>query len=206
VCAKRKAAVLAQTSNTPQQPASAGEEHPIHRSDPLVKECMKVFKLAVKENCPDKKFKLKILNARAQEIDGIALHFAGKIKEKGKKPTLHDMTCRFEVSTDRTDAKLLQTQVTKPKWVEGLKASLVMHMKLCEAGKKSDVTDDEAKTLLLMDTYGMGELSLYKGFEHVNDALPVVDKLPAGLLGGASAPTKVDFRAKFSACYPDSGK
>jgi len=50
---------------------------------------------------------------------------------------------------------------------------------------------------------GMGELSLYKGYEYVHDLLPHVTG--ESLLGKTSPAQSVDLRDQFPVCFPDHG-
>jgi cathepsin B len=56
--------------------------------------------------------------------------------------------------------------------------------------------------MMFLDTHGMGELSMYKGYEWVNKVLPTVSG--ASLLQTRVADS-MDLRQRFPACFPDSG-
>merc|ERR1719310_1320141 len=102
----------------------------------------------------------------------------------------HRAKCDFEVSLNHSDATLLEvnrkrrlptktasadgevsTDDLLPEEVQGLDAVLTMTLDVCKADEQSSVSEEEAKGMALAQTHRMGELSGYKGFEHVNDEI-----------------------------------
>lgn len=89
---------------------------------------------------------------------------------------------------------------------KGLKAVLVLSdaVQLCEIHLKDSMSEEEMKTLELMDVMGFGELSRYKGFGYLNEILPQIGELPNSLLSIETAES-MDARTKYPECYPDAG-
>jgi len=71
-------------------------------------------------------------------------------------------------------------------------ATLVMQSDLC----KADEIEGACRSCHLTGRLGLGELSMYKGFEHVNDELA---RIEVPLMKGA--PSEVDHRKTFPKCF-----
>lgn len=185
----------------------SGEPKPLDKeSDPLVKDCEKLFHRTAKDVC-HKDFKMEVLSAVVVVIDGLATQLFVKLTGPNGTETLHEPRCLFQVSTNHTDATLLQLSPVveqdianlQPTDLEkrGLHATLELTVPLCSADDHSDAGVDEDSATNLLQR-GMGELSLYKGFEHVNDRLPRIH-VPRR----ADAPMNFDMRTEYPACFPD---
>merc|ERR1719362_2780692 len=144
--------------------------------------------------------KIRVLSATRQIIDGFEINMNAEVTGPSGKVTLHSPSCLFEVSSDHTDASLLQQQTDPAKTEpldeekEGLVATLEMQSDICKADKEN------GKTSSLMQSFAFGELSLFKGYEHVNDDLGRID---VPLMEGA--PAQVDLRSKYPKCFIQNG-
>jgi len=208
-------ALLEQSSMLPPDVAptetDAGGDVPLNpETDPLVKDCVKLFHRTSKDVCK-KDFTLEVLAANRQIIDGIEVNMEVKLTSPLGIVTVHHPSCLFEVSLNHTDAAFMQRadavqtlssqndvdpSGTDPTEEEksGLKATLVMHTDLCLADEQNGLT------LGLLQNRMFGELSLYKGFEHVNDGLQRLDvKIDAG------TPESFDMRTQYPMCFPGTG-
>jgi cathepsin B len=193
------------------------------KTDHLVKDCEDLFARTAKEKCGEE-FELKTLNAVEKVIDGLAIEMQVEVGKKGEDKTkLHDITCEFEVSSPSTggDAKLLQKDLPKkdapadgtgptlkdmlPEEKKGLVATLSMEINLCKADTKSTMSAIDIEFFALRKTKPSGELSRYKGYEHVNDNLPKVTSQVLAQFG-KGVPDSYDLRTEFPTCYLDSYK
>jgi hypothetical protein len=77
--------------------------------------------------------------------------------------------------------------------------TVALRADLCDLTAQSSVSPRQATALSMMQHYSTGELSLIKGFEHINDWLP---KLPNGTFL-QTARTDVDIRIDYPLCFPD---
>jgi len=114
----------------------------------------------------------------------------------------HRPECDFEVSSDHTDASLLQQNSSGaitilPEEKQGLEATLALRVPLCDIDTKDGLGKSEGFDVGLLEQYTFGEESHYKGFEHVYDEYPVV-----AALEGVASPAELDFRKKYPECYP----
>jgi len=171
-----------------------GGDSNLDLNDPMTKDCKQLFERTAMENC-GKKFKLNVISATLQIIDGFEVNMdAEVVGQAGKRK--HSLECLFETSTNHTDASLLQQQTdpAETNTTEAEKAGLVgtlrMQTDLCDA----DVQDGPGTSF--EQHVALGELSLYKGYEHVNDELP-----PAHVQLGEEAPSEVDHRKIFPKCF-----
>mmetsp|Transcript_33194 Transcript_33194/g.65423 ORF Transcript_33194/g.65423 Transcript_33194/m.65423 type:complete len:807 (-) Transcript_33194:136-2556(-) len=175
-----------------------GEELLDPDSDKMVQDCTKLFIRTALDICK-KTMDIKVLKATRQIIDGFEVNMDVEVKGPDNTVTLHSPSCLFEVSTDHTDASLLQHSdpaKTDPLDEEkaGLVATLQMQSDLCKAD------EENGKTSSLIQNFGFGELSLYKGYEHVNDEL---GRIEVPLMEGA--PSNVDLRKIYPKCFIRSG-
>lgn len=164
-------------------------------TDEMVKDCKKLFERTAADIC-QKKMEVKVLSATRRIIDGFEVDMEVEVTGPQGKTTHHSPTCLFETSSDHTDASLLQkTDPAESDPTEeeksGLVATLRMHTELC----KADTEDGSATSS--EDVVAFGELSLYKGFEHVNDGLA---RITVPLEKGA--PSQVDHRKMYPECFP----
>merc|ERR1719265_877044 len=79
-----------------------------------------------------------------------------------------------------------------------MNASLIMKKPVCQIFDSPD-PQSWKDAPAPMTKFMLGEVSFYKGYEHINDELPVrelqrTDNLPADL----------DWRSEYKACFPDS--
>jgi len=165
------------------------------KTDELVKDCKKLFVRTAADICK-KTMHIQVLKATRQIIDGLEINMEIKVTGSGGKTTYHSPQCLFETSSDHTDQSLLQKESdpadSDPTAEEkaGLKATVRMKTDLCKAD-----TEDGPKEGFL-EHFAFGELSRYKGFEHVNDELV---RIEVPLV--KEAPSQVDFRIKFPKCF-----
>eukprot|EP00419_Tripos_fusus_P079047 CAMPEP_0172938024 /NCGR_PEP_ID=MMETSP1075-20121228/222818_1 /TAXON_ID=2916 /ORGANISM="Ceratium fusus, Strain PA161109" /LENGTH=780 /DNA_ID=CAMNT_0013799403 /DNA_START=104 /DNA_END=2444 /DNA_ORIENTATION=+ len=142
-------------------------------SDETVKDCKKLFLRTVADICK-KQMEVTVLEATRQIIDGFEVNMHVQVKGLGGKLTHHYPSCLFE-TPPADDASLLQQQSdpadTDPTKEEkaGLRATLQMQTDLCKADEKNGTLTS------FVEQFGLGELSLYKGFEHVNDELSQIE-------------------------------
>lgn len=183
----------------------SGEEHLLDLdTDPLVTDCVELFHETVKENC-DFDLDLEAKSAVMQVENGLAVHMDVKLRKAGSAWTVHKITCDFEIPSDhRSPASLLQTtkQQYGPEVPQGTQAVLVMSESLCDSWSKDGVSVLESNIVNLMDTMTFGELSRYKGYEHVNEMLPKIDNISTSF---AETMSSSDFRDRFPKCFPDGG-
>merc|ERR1719436_878224 len=94
---------------------------------------------------------------------------------------MHTPECEFEFSLNHTDAQLLQRLSKKhdrvaqphelPEETDGMVATLALNASLCNLMEQSSVSPAQAERLLASEG-ALGELSFFKGFEHLNDWIP----------------------------------
>jgi len=183
-----------------------GERHELALTDQLVLDCETLFKRTVEENC-GKSVDLQVLRAKELVINGLAVQMQVQVCRPGAAVGSSDCQphrphCAFEVSTDHTDAVLLQQEhpIIQAEQ-DGLTATLKLSVPVCDVDTKPGLTLDEAEEDGLLLQYSMGDNSGTKGFEHVYDNYPVMSALEV------DTPAEVDFRVKYPSCYPSlSGK
>jgi len=196
----------------PDEEGEAGDPELMDMNDPMVVDCKALFHATVKENCGDD-MELKVTSATVEIIDGVELELSVQIRQSAAENwTQHNVYCDFEVpdednSTNSTS--LLQTRRLSqdPAFgseVKGLVATLRMHEHLCESHEHDgpDISTEDKKVTELMEMRAFGELSLYKGYEHINEMLPTIEDIPTNF---AQTTESADFRSSFSKCFPKSG-
>jgi hypothetical protein len=156
-------------------------------NDPLVQSCKELFENTFVEKCGGAKPNVKVLTAHRAVMAGLLVHM--RITVDGHP---HHPDCAFETSADHTDASLLESDGPAEE-TKGLIATLKLNVPLCDADNK-DGGDDLTDSLL--QQYSFGEDSLYVGNEHINDDIPAYSALEV------EVPSSLDFRSKYSACYP----
>jgi hypothetical protein len=175
-------------------------------TDPLVKQCKELFQNTFVEKCGGDKPDVKVLTAHRVVINGLQVHM--RIVVNGHP---HHPDCAYETSADHTDASFLESDGpgtgtgtstgtgtgtstgTSTEDTKGLIATLKLNVPLCDADDKdggADVTDS------LLQQFSFGDDSLYVGNEHVNDDIPKYSALEI------EVPSSLDFRSKYSRCYP----
>merc|ERR1719410_1800374 len=179
------------------------------QTDPMVKDCKKLFKRTAEDIC-QKEYHVKVIDATMQIIDGFQVNMNVEMTGPLGKVTHHSPSCLFEKSLNHTDASLLEreadpadpaeTLATDPSEIDpteaeksGLVATLTLHTELCKADEQ------EGKNAASLVKVMFGELSKYKGFEHVNDGL---GRIEVPLKEGA--PSNVDHRTMFPKCFPET--
>jgi C1A family cysteine protease len=168
------------------------------KTDELVKDCKKLLVRTAADIC-NKTMEVKVLTAIRQVIDGFLVNMEVELTGPLGKTTHHYPSCLFEKSLNHTDASLLQQEAdpadADPTEAEksGLVATLQMHTELC----KADEEDGNSTKANSIQPVAFGELSLYKGFEHVNDEL---GRIEVPLREGT--PSDVDHRNMFPECFP----
>jgi len=166
-------------------------------NDTMVKDCVALFHRTARELC-GKVFEIKVLRATLRIIDGWAVDLSVTVTSKKHGPTHHSPECRFEIHGGKQNPEPQADQLDEER--QGMSATLVMKTALCLADQENGVSDEEAETNSLQMLYGMGELSFYKGYEHINDGIPEME-----LLDQAS-PEEEDWRSKYPDCFPDEAK
>jgi len=167
-------------------------------TDPMVKDCKKLFVRTAADICK-KRMRVKVMHATLEIIDGFKVNMEVELIGPLGKKTHHHPSCLFEKSLDHKDASLLQQDAdpaeTDPTEAEksGLVGTLQLHTELC----KADEEDGNSTVAEPVEPVAFGELSLYKGFEHVNDGLGRIE-VPLGK-GTAS---NVDHRTMYPECFP----
>jgi hypothetical protein len=180
--------------------------------DPLVTDCKNLFVRTVKSNC-NKTVNISVSSANRSIIDGIMVHMIAQVcSTTTNQCHPHRPVCVFETSIHHVDAKLLQlrndtnaiansTNDTLPEEQMGLNATLKLSIPLCDADLRDGVSQIQAREDSLLQRYGMGEKSFYKGFEHVYDNYAEYRILDVDI------PSEIDFRKQYPKCFPAlSGK
>jgi len=174
-------------------------------SDMMVRDCRKLFHRTAEEKCSHD-IKIKVLSATMEIIDGIAVEMVVRVNGTDGTKKLHEVKCEFETSGDHKDADLLQRADNRDvpdeteEEKEGMVASLVMEVDICAMKHEDSLTPDEADGASLIAKKPTGELSRYKGYEHVNDNLPNL-----GFLQNTAAPESYDMTNKFPSCFINDG-
>jgi len=199
VCANENLAVL-ETEATTQPIAgnssdkSEGGLDLLKADDPLVKDCVELLVRTVGEDC-HKQVTVKVLSASRSVVDGLKISMHAKVCGSAGCHW-HRPECDFEVSSDHTDASLLQQDIL-PEEKQGLTATLALRVPLCDVDTTDGLGKSEGLDIGLLEQYTFGEESYYKGFEHVYDEYPVVAALEE-----VASTAELDFRKKYPACYP----
>lgn len=189
-----------------------GDEENLPADDPLVEDCLALFHRTALDVCGEE-YEVELQHASMAVIDGMMVNTWVKMRREGGEWTKHRPSCAFEVTDDHTDASFTQLKSLQdpadddplPEEEDGLVATLILHVPLCDAADEDGVTDQEANAMMFLEENGMGELSRYKGYEWVNKVLPTVNS--ASLLqAGHSVASSVDLRQQFPNCFPDSGE
>jgi len=86
--------------------------------------------------------------------------------------------------------------------LRGMHAVLKLFVPLCAAEYVNEVPAEEVENLKLWQNWGMGELSWYKGYEHIYDDIPDITQ---SLLQNSEEPLPefYDLRDAYPACFPD---
>jgi len=172
--------------------------HP--ENDQIVKDCKKLFERTAKDVCK-KELQLRVLRADRQIIDGVEVNMDVEVMGPAGKTTRHAPSCFFELFPDAKDASLLQsledpadTDLTESE-KKGMKATLRTVSDLCKAD------EEDGKNAFVGDLPSMGLLSFYKGYEHMNDELPM-----AKVTMRHDLPQDVDLRTKYPKCFQQGGR
>jgi len=169
----------------------SGDTDLLTTTDPLVQHCKHLFQSTYVENCGGEAPNITVLNANRKVANGLQVHM--RIKVCGKYGCFnHHPDCSYETSTDHTDASLLESSKLGNE-TDGLEASIKMEVHICSAVKKDGGADP---TDALLQQFSFGENSLYLGNEHVYDDMPVYSALDI------EVPSELDFRSKYSQCFP----
>merc|ERR1719297_256231 len=138
-----------------------------------------------------KQMTLTVTTATLQIIDGFEVNVDGEVV--GPNGTRkHEPKCLFETSSDHTDASLMQQDADSKREdpTSGLVGTVTMQTDLCKAD------EEDGPGASFEQQVFFGELSRYKGYEHVNAELPRIHvKLEEG------APAEMDFRKTYPKCY-----
>jgi len=179
----------------------AGEEENANMDSELPKACLELAHQKAKEHCGHD-FVIKPVWAHDEIINGVKVVIAAKFLTSPTKEAFHDIECDFQPPASK-DAKLIQTddEMTESDDIKGLIPTLRWVGSFCKADEESTLPTDEAEAAAVMLQFGFGDLSSTKGFEHVNDEIPMA----ADLLDVAP-PNELDLRQQYSKCFPDGGK
>eukprot|EP00746_Dinoflagellata_sp_MGD_P001740 gnl/MRDRNA2_/MRDRNA2_103307_c0_seq1.p1 gnl/MRDRNA2_/MRDRNA2_103307_c0~~gnl/MRDRNA2_/MRDRNA2_103307_c0_seq1.p1 ORF type:complete len:855 (+),score=130.21 gnl/MRDRNA2_/MRDRNA2_103307_c0_seq1:144-2567(+) len=179
----------------------SGEPEMLDNNDAAVKDCEDLFHKTAKEMCGED-FDMEVLGAMENIIDGIGVTMMVNISGE-----MHDLECDFVVNTNNTDAQLLQHKVLTSgvqDILDNLTGSVEMEIDICKADEESTMNETDIEFFQLAKKRPLGELSNYKGFEHVNDHLP---KITESVLQKASeVPESYDIRVHFPDCFLDDYK
>lgn len=178
--------------------------------DQLVQDCVSLIKKVASEEC-QKTYDVKVETASLSIVDGLDVSLFAELSSQ-----LHKVECLFELPAAATasDAKLLQagsrgtgaqganhTHVEDP--TETMLGEVRMEGDFCAADQASSLSETKAKAIALKRQYRSGELSMYKGFEHLNAALPYLS-LPFLPWGGL--PYSYSVPEQFPECFPNDGR
>jgi len=178
-----------------------GEPESLAKSDPLVNDCKALFIRTVKDIC-QKKMDLEVESASVKIVDGLEIKMSVDVTGPAGKTTRHSPACFFEGNPGAKDASLLQAGVDPaetdplPEEREGMTATLETWSDLCKADEEDGNLD-----ISLEEEVGKGELSLHKGYEHINDALPLVE-----VEVRSDLPQSYDMREKYPKCFQQQGR
>eukprot|EP00931_Biecheleriopsis_adriatica_P053102 TRINITY_DN31028_c0_g1_i1.p1 TRINITY_DN31028_c0_g1~~TRINITY_DN31028_c0_g1_i1.p1 ORF type:complete len:730 (-),score=129.17 TRINITY_DN31028_c0_g1_i1:41-2230(-) len=186
--------------------------------DPSVEDCRVLFTRTLAETCEGKQVELTVISASQEVISGFMVRMLVNVCPKGENDTdnckHHRLECIFTFSKQHGQVSLLeQSDVSDqlPEEALGLHATVSLTVPLCEVDTREGILDISSNAsssnqsslfqLLPLQRFGMGELSRYKGYEHINDQFPVWGALLEE--DQASQPSDFDLRHNFSACFPD---
>merc|ERR1719321_1566676 len=114
------------------------------------------------------------------------------LRSRLEMKTLNFSKVTQKKKTEPADGSGPKLEDQLPEEKHGLAATLVMEIDLCKADKESTCTKADIDFFSAIARRPMGELSRYKGFEHVNDDLPVVTQNV--LMAKHALPTDYDLR------------
>lgn len=204
-------------------------------TDPLVKDCKELFHRTAREKCgSDFELKVLNAVEKIIDGIAIQMQVEVSSLGNDTVTQTHDVDCDFEVPGDDVGAVLVQgdddpqnrTTSAKDKVKNkteaadgcgpsikdmtdeeraGLIAKLSMEINLCKCDTASTTSTADIQFFELQKRRPSGELSRYKGFEHVNDNIP--DVTQAVLLQfGKDVKDEIDLRTEYPNCYADSYK
>jgi len=147
-----------------QEPTGAPKS--IELKNPEVKDCKEKFAKAARENC-GRTIRATPLAAEVEIIDGMEIIALVKVTNASThEHHVHKIKCALEIKGEKihgekqtTQGELLQNAPQNAySW------EVIMDIDIC----RSDAEDSANPSLpSLLDKYHMGEISLYKGYEHV---------------------------------------
>jgi len=157
-----------------------------------VRECVQLIRDMTKQ-CASPINKMKIASAEAQITNGFKVTL--KMEVNG---VTNVVTCHFETHYEEGDeGNLLQID----KGGDGLEAAIESPAP-CTIGVTANAPPEEEEAIpAILQVGGLGDLSMTKGFEHVNDHIP----LDTSLID-SNDPEEFDMRSQFPTCFPDEGE
>jgi len=174
-------------------PANGGEPVGENAEDDPVKDCVELIK-EKKLECKSVIKAYKLASARSQIANGIKVVLEGDFN--GVKNTV---TCHFETHFEQTEVGNL-LQINNPKVIKYLEAA-IENQDPCDIGVKPNVVLEQANAITeILQVGGLGDLSMTKGFEHVNDHIPLYTSLI-----DSNDPEEFDMRSQWPTCFPDEG-
>jgi len=161
--------------------------------DEPVRDCVRLIRdAALKCRSPIKK--VKIATAQGQIANGIKVTLEGDFN--GIK---NRVTCHFETPFKQGDQNGL-LQMDEDNAPEDYVAE-IESLDPCDIGVKTNVLPAQAEALTeILQVGGFGDLSMTKGFEHVNDHIPLDTSLIT-----YNEPAEFDMRSQWPTCFPDEG-
>lgn len=178
----------------PSHPDPGGADKILHpEKDPLVQDCVKLFHRTAIDICKQE-WKLEVLSARMRIIDGFEVDIDARLTNGNGTITYHRPSCLFEVSQkyrqDPSDVAVIDPLPEE----NNMTATLQLHTtNLCDLSEKNSTKMGLVESALART----GELSFYKGFEHVNDKVPFMTVMIQSRL-----PDTIDLRSQYPMCFP----
>jgi len=169
--------------------------------DPLVQDCNMLIARTAKARCL-KEMTFQVRTATVEVINGFRVSMLGTMMDTTGRRVVHNAACLFEARGWREALQGVSSEAALPEEKEGLFASLSMETDICKATDSAEGSSSPISPVRLDDErFAMGELSLYKGHEHLYDNIPrFFDKLkssifPARRLDQAVGSRRLSFAA-----------
>jgi len=199
-----------ETSRDHPEKPEAGEPEMLNPgADPMVDDCVALFHRTSKELC-GRDFDITVSRATVRIIDGMAVELDVTVKGNGLATRgeaqdyyFHKPECAFEEPAENgTDSQeTFSADKQLPEEQEGMRTTLILQTNLCKVDQENGVEKKEAEDNLLQTQYMLGDLSFFKGYEHINDGMPAMH-----ISVMKDLPDEIDWRKEHSMCFPDDGK
>mmetsp|Transcript_24548 Transcript_24548/g.54656 ORF Transcript_24548/g.54656 Transcript_24548/m.54656 type:complete len:674 (-) Transcript_24548:195-2216(-) len=170
-------------------------------SDPLVQDCVRLLTDTFQQTCGSP-LKTKVVSAVEHVIDGASCELLMNISSHYLR-----YRCLFEIPRSANATEVDPTL----HWVEGLLGTLVLDQDICTVDRfttsplshSSSRLGGKEMQEIALESYGMGELSIFKGYETVNADLP---EWQGARLRADQVPAEYDLRTEFPLCFVDEGR